>query len=233
MLILPSHRNMETVPVQSCVWLRFLEKKIETTNPNVHTLYSSTPPQKHKNTTTKTQKHHHKKQPRHRKNTTTKSQKHHHKKQPRHRKNTTTKSQKHHHKNTTTPPQKHNHKNTTTPPQKHNHKNTHITTETQPHHQHFVRDFLHFSLLWKVTIDDFLRVFLTKPFLQFCDASATFQTHRKMPCEDFGHYAMFGQRWHDESSKQPLSHVTKCCACHEIVKRTSTKGCACHDKTTR
>ena len=73
-------------------------------------------------TTTPTQKHHHK-------NTTTQTarQKHHH---------TTTKTPPHHHKNTTTktPPQKHRHKNTTaqTPPQKHHRTNT--TTKTPPHH---------------------------------------------------------------------------------------------------
>ena len=125
---------------------------------------TTTPPQNHNHTTTKTQPHHHK-------NTTAPPQKHnrlktarhHHKNTKNNHKNTTpppqnhnhtaTKTQPHHRKNTTTPPQntttppqkhkKHNHENTTTPPQKHNHKNLPIppqkhkkTTAKTQTHQH-------------------------------------------------------------------------------------------------
>ena len=89
-------------------------------------------------------------------------------------------------------------------------------------------------------IDDFVRVFLIKPFLQ----SSKSMTFPKLPplfktitkscaCHDICCSVTFARHCHCDSWKQHLRHVTKCCACHDIAKGHITKCCACHEKTTR
>ena len=118
---------METVPVQSCVWLRFLEKKKGNHEPECsHVIL--------KHTTTKTQKHHHKNTKTPPQKTTTPPQKHNHKITKTPPQKTTTPPQKHNHKITETPPQKHNHTTTKTQPQKHNYATTKTQPQKHPHH---------------------------------------------------------------------------------------------------
>ena len=89
-------------------------------------------------------------------------------------------------------------------------------------------------------IDDFVRVFLIKPFLQssksmtFAKLPTLFKTITKScACHDICSSVTFARPCHCDSWKQHLRHVTKCCACHDIAKGHITKCCACHAKTTR
>ena len=89
-------------------------------------------------------------------------------------------------------------------------------------------------------IDDFVRVFLIKPFLQssksmtFAKLPPLFKTITKScACHDICSSVTFARHCHCDSWKQHLRHVTKCCACHDIAKGHITKCCACHEKTTR
>ena len=89
-------------------------------------------------------------------------------------------------------------------------------------------------------IDDFVRVFLIKPFLQssksmtFAKLPPLFKTITKScACHDICSSVTFACHCHCDSCKQHLRHVTKCCACHDIAKGHITKCCACHEKTTR
>ena len=89
-------------------------------------------------------------------------------------------------------------------------------------------------------IDDFVRVFLIKPFLQssksmtFAKLPPLFKTLTKCcACHDICSSVTFACHCHCDSWKQHLRHVTKCCACHDIAKGHITKCCACHEKTTR
>ena len=89
-------------------------------------------------------------------------------------------------------------------------------------------------------IDDFVRVFLIKPFLQssksmtFAKLPPLFKTITKScACHDICSSVTFARHCHCDSWKPHLRHVTKCCACHDIAKGHITKCCACHEKTTR
>ena len=89
-------------------------------------------------------------------------------------------------------------------------------------------------------IDDFVRVFLIKPFLQssksmtFAKIPPLFKTITKScACHDICSSVTFARHCHCDSWKQHLRHVTKCCACHDIAKGHITKCCACHEKTSR
>ena len=89
-------------------------------------------------------------------------------------------------------------------------------------------------------IDDFVRVFLIKPFLQssksmtFAELPPLFKTITKScACHDICSSVTFARHCHCDSWKQHLRHVTKCCACHDIAKGHITKCCTCHEKTTR
>ena len=89
-------------------------------------------------------------------------------------------------------------------------------------------------------IDDFVRVFLIKPFLQssksmtFAKLPPLFKTITKScACHDICSSVTFARHCHCDSWKQHLRHVTKCYACHDIAKGHITKCCACHEKTTR
>ena len=90
-------------------------------------------------------------------------------------------------------------------------------------------------------IDDFVRVFLIKPFLQssksmtFAKLPPLFKTITKScACHDICSSVTFGRHCHHcDSWKQHLRHVTKCCACHDIAKDHITKCCPCHEKTSR
>ena len=93
---------------------------------------------------------------------------------------------------------------------------------------------------FNLKIDDFLRVFLIKPFLQssksmtFAKLPPLFKTITKScACHDICSSVTFACHCHCDSWKQHLRHVTKCCACHDIAKGHITKCCACHEKTTR
>ena len=93
---------------------------------------------------------------------------------------------------------------------------------------------------FNLKIDDFVRVFLIKPFSQssksmtFAKLPPLFKTITKScACHDICSNVTFGRHCHCDSWKQHLRHVTKCCACHDIAKGHITKCCACHEKTTR
>ena len=89
-------------------------------------------------------------------------------------------------------------------------------------------------------IDDFVRVFLVKPFLQssksmtFAKLPPLFKTITKScACHDICSSVTFARHCHCDSWKQHLRHVIKCCACHDIAKGHITKCCTCHEKTSR
>ena len=89
-------------------------------------------------------------------------------------------------------------------------------------------------------IDDFMRVFLIKPFLQssksmsFAKLPPLFKTLTKCcACHDICKGVTFAHPCHCDSSKKHFHRITKCCACHDIAKGHITKCCACHEKTTR
>ena len=95
-------------------------------------------------------------------------------------------------------------------------------------------------LTFNLKIDDFVRVFLIKSFLQ----SSKSMTCAKLPplfktltnccaCHDIWKSVTFARPCQCDLWKQHLRHVTKCCACHDIAKGHITKCCACHEKTTR
>ena len=93
---------------------------------------------------------------------------------------------------------------------------------------------------FNLKIDDFVRVFLVKSFLQswksmtFAKLPPVFMTRTKCcACHDICKVATFARPCHCDLRKQHLRHVTKCCACHDIAKGHLTKCCACHEKTTR
>ena len=87
-------------------------------------------------------------------------------------------------------------------------------------------------------IDDFVRVFLIKSFLQswksmtFAKLPPVFMTRTKCcACHDIWKSVTFARPCQCDLWKQHLRHVTKCCACHDIGKGHITKCCACHEKT--
>ena len=140
-------RQMQGQPLQPCIAPRALRghpsSRVEILQCALHdacadkNFFTKTPPHRHKNTTTGSQKHHHITPPQKYHHSTTKTQPHHHKKTPPHQHKNTTQKHKHHHTITKTQPYHHS-RNTTTkapppPPQKHHHI---TTTKTQPHHHH-------------------------------------------------------------------------------------------------
>ena len=93
---------------------------------------------------------------------------------------------------------------------------------------------------FNLKIDDFVRVFLIKPFLQssksmtFAKLPPLFKTLTKCcACHDIWSNVTFARPCHCDSWKRYLRHVAKCCACHDIAKGHITKCCACHEKPTR
>ena len=92
-------------------------------------------------------------------------------------------------------------------------------TKTQPHHR-------------KITTTEPQKITNAPPQKHKNTITQTQKTqphhhkNNKLSLALFWHYVMFTPPSHCDSSKQPLRHVTTCCACHEIVKRRSTKCCA-------